>query len=87
MVLQILIDVVNFSTFIFFKFRQYKNVNIANFVYYGENSTGVTDRNGFTSTTRENSTGVTDRNGFTSTTLFKYQSILVFCSNTYKIKV
>ena len=31
-----LIDVVNFSIWPIFKFRQHKNVNIANFVYYGK---------------------------------------------------
>ena len=36
MVLWILIQVVNFTICHIFKFTQYKNVNIANFVYYGE---------------------------------------------------
>ena len=40
MVLWILIDVVNFSL-IFFKFRQYENVKIANFVYYGKTRIAV----------------------------------------------
>ena len=36
MVLWILIDILNFSISHILKFRQYKNVNIANFVYYGK---------------------------------------------------
>ena len=31
-----LIDILNYSICHIFKFRQYKNVNIANFVYYGK---------------------------------------------------
>ena len=36
MVLWILIDVVNFSIYHIFKYSKHKNVNIANFVYFGK---------------------------------------------------